>query len=413
MGKTVKKMNGLGWMSLVGAVIAASTIALPQAAKADVTLFEGNNDIPSVLAYLRVDGGLRFVSNVDAAQYKNNPALRGKTTTLVEAGGNDWGTSLGGVYGQLKFNDDLSGVYKIEYGFNAGDNTAVGFNRRAYAGVSSKTFGTLTAGRDMTLANDYIWALDPMGMESTSVASLVNGRNWDSAADQVRYTSPKWAGLTLGAQAQFGNGDNVFANGAQGASFKTVSGGWSAYAQYDFPIVTLEALYDTMQDPNGHYTNLFTSSKEATIGAIVNLKPVTLYLGWSNLQAPDAKESNIGGGATQLWGNGNSTFNSLYQAQYATTENMEWVGAAVQVTPKVIVRGAVYHANLNDSVGSASLYTAGFEYYFAKNFFYYATIGELTNSSRTDFGANVNVGTAQPIPGRDQMTGFTGFSMQF
>src|ERR1700686_3873121 len=163
MHKRASKYIGRAANARRGLLLATALagVSLPQISKADVTLYAGNGPVPSVIAYLRVDAGLRVVGNVDLAQYNGKIG----NTTLVQSAGNDWGTGIYGVYGASQLSPDLQGIYKIEGGFNAmngqfnGGNDSI-FNRRVFAGLDSLTYGTITFGKDLFIDND-IYNFDP------------------------------------------------------------------------------------------------------------------------------------------------------------------------------------------------------------------------------------------------------------
>ncbi|MDR3436710.1 hypothetical protein, partial [Telmatospirillum sp.] len=120
MSKVAFNMKRPGWWSLLGALGTVSAgLIIPQAAKADVTLYQGDGAVPSIIAYLRVDAGLRFDTDVDMSQYNGKKG----TGTVVQAAGNDWGTSMFGVHGTSVLSPDLSMVYRVESGFNATNGT--------------------------------------------------------------------------------------------------------------------------------------------------------------------------------------------------------------------------------------------------------------------------------------------------
>lgn len=373
------------------ALVAAG--CLGQAAHAEVTAYAGNNLVPSINVYARIDAGLRFVNNVDLSQYN------GKTgnSTLVQAAGNDWGCSMFGITGDLPLTPQTKAVYKLEAGFDATNGSFPGFNRRAYVGLSDDRFGTLLFGKDLFIDND-IWGYDPMGQENMSTSTLVYGRNWQGASDMVEYRSPTQYAVQLGLQASLNPSSSTQTTKYYGASL-----------QYSFHNLSLLGVYDVMQSPNG-YTNLYSASKEAIIGATYTLNPVELYAGYQILSAPDAGASNPNAVAVNSTANTGATYNP-YASVYATHASMSWLGAVWTVIPQVKVRGAWFHTSINDNVGHANLFTVGTEYYFRPNMFWYATVGEVVNSGHAEFAADI--GTAPPAPGHNQFSGYSGFSIAF
>lgn len=380
------------------ATAVAASVLVPYASKADVTLYNGSGPVPSIKVYVRVDAGVRLDTNVDLSQYNGNTG----STTLLQAGGNDWGTSMFGVYGSSQLTPSLAGVYKIESGFNAtngkfNSSTNSIFNRRAYVGLSNPTFGTITFGKDLFIDND-VYNFDPMIQENMSTSTLVYGRNWQGASDMVEYRSPNWSGLQIGAQASFGNGDTF-------ASTK-VSNMYGVSAEYDISRLSLYGIYDEIQNSKGQYTNIYSASREAIAGVKLDLSPVTAYGGFEQLSAPQGSKAE---GGTAISNPGASY--SPYPPVYATSAYMAWIGAAVQVTPALVLRGAWFHTSINQHGGSANLVTGGGEYSLSPNVLLYTTVGEVMNSGAADFSADIYAPPA--APGHSQFSGFSGVSIKF
>jgi predicted porin len=385
---------------------ALAGVALPQASKADVTLYAGNGPVPSVIAYLRVDAGLRAVGNVDLSQYNGNIGA----TTLVQSAGNDWGTSMFGVYGASQLTPDLQGIYKVESGFNAmngqfnGGNNSI-FNRRVFAGLDSLTFGTITFGKDLFIDND-VYNFDPMIQENMSTSTLVYGRNWGGASNMVQYRSPDLGGFKIAGQASFDNGNLNF-NGQQSLA-TTISTKAGVSAEYDISDLSLYAIYDGAQDQHGNYSNLYTASLEFIGGATLKLNPVTLYAGYENLSAPDGNKGTLAG-STAIVNPG--AIDTPYPSVFASHAQMTWLGAVWQATPKIAIRGAWFYTQINDHAGGANLFTAGGEYSLSKNLLLYATVGEVANRGAANFSADIYA--PPPKPGATQFTGFSGISISF
>lgn len=378
-------------------------------AHAEVTAYAGNNLIPSIQVYLRVDAGVQFVSNVDNQLYGNKT---GKTN-VFGGGGNSWGTSMFGVTGALPLTTDTKAIYKVESGFNTDDGSFNGgknqiFNRRAYVGLSDDRFGSLVAGKDLFINND-IWAWDPMVQETTSTATLVEGRNWPQVNDMVEYRSPSTYALKLGLQASFDPGANKDSTTSITTTSTHFSNAAGASLQYTLGNLNVLGVYDVMRGQHG-YTNLYTASKEAIVAATYNFNPVEVFVGYENLSAPQGSKADGGTAVndkTVIGGNNTNTATAVY----ATKANMAWLGAAWTVTPKITIRGAWYYTKVNDGVGHANLVTVGTEYYFRPNMFWYATVGEVMNSGETQFG--VTTQSTPPAAGKNQFTGYSGFSIAF
>lgn len=371
-----------------------------QNSKADLTLYSGNNYVPSLNMVVRIDGGFRFIKDANLNQYN---AKKG-SALLVQAAGNDWKPSLLGVEGGLPITPDLKMVYSAVAAFSTTNGNFPGFNHDAYIGLQDENYGTVLFGEDLFINND-IWAYDPMGQQNTSTSTLVYGRNWPIVKDMVEYRSPTWYGVKIGLQASFKDG-----NGDDGGSQSTrVSNQYGASVQYAINQLNLLAIYDEMKSDQG-YTNLYSSSKEAIFAATYNFNPVELYAGYELLSAPQAGAQNPN--ATPINSVDNTgAWQQYYPSVYATRASMTWLGAVWTVSPKLLIRSAWYYTALNQDAGHSNLFTVGTEYSFRPNILWYTTVGEVLNQGRVEFASNV--GTAPPAPGHNQFGGYSGLSISF
>lgn len=382
--------------------------AIP-AAHAELTAYSGNDLVPSIKVYVRIDAGGALTTGVDGTQYTNKTGKR----TIFQGAGNAWGTSMFGIEGALQLTQDTQAVYKLESGFNTSDGTFNGgkglFNRRAYAGFSDDRYGTLVAGKDLFINND-IWGWDPMLQETTSTATLVEGRSWPIVNSMIEYRSPETYALKLGLQASFDPTNNSLASPQVNTSTH-LSDAAGASLQYTLGNLNLLAIYDIMKSNSG-YTNVYNASKEVIAAAKYNFDPVEVFVGFENLNAPQGRQSNSNAVAVNdkgVTGANNQPVSSLLN--YATKANMTWLGAAWTVNPKLILRGAWYYTNVNGGVGHANLVTGGGEYYFRPNMFFYTTVGEIVNQGKSQL--SVETRNAPPAAGKSQFTAYSGVSIAF
>lgn len=346
-------------------------------AHAAITVYQGSDVAPSINFYVRVDAGLQMVTNA----YNS-----GKEGTLVNGGGNDWGTSMFGINGDWALDADTKAVYKLESGFNSQNADLNGegfFNRRAYVGLSNDEFGTVLIGKDLFIDND-IWGYDPMGQQNLSTATLVYGRSWNQVDQMVEYRSPSLAGLKVGAQVSFEkNSPNT-----QGAYSTRLSDVWGVDGQYNIGNLNVLAVYDVIKGYSG-YTSLYGDSKEAIFAANYTMGPVEGYGGYQILSAPQATSGGSHAG-------------------------MLWLGAAWTISPKVTVEGGWFHTKVNRGVGSADVYTAGMQYYFRPTVFWYGTVGEIVNKGQNNFNLAVDpTSYTAPAAGHNQFALYTGMSLGF
>jgi general bacterial porin, GBP family len=171
----------------------------------------------SVTLYGRVDAGVQRNEagiNVGTA---TSPIFRQESATSLDGGyanGNRWG-----LRGSESLGGDLSAVFTLESGFNidtggsAQGSAAVSnrlFGRQATLGLSSRSLGTLVAGRAGTFSSgtgslDFVSRFDPYetGWGINGIGSTFLSAGALRSDNVVAYVSPTWSGLRLGASYAF------------------------------------------------------------------------------------------------------------------------------------------------------------------------------------------------------------------
>ncbi|WP_254223733.1 porin [Burkholderia multivorans] len=162
----------------------------------------------------QVDSGITYISN--------------------KRGGSSWGTASGigsPTRWGLRGNEDLGGGYRAVFALESGFNVNTGaliktntlFDRQAYVGLDGP-LGTLTLGRQSDLMDDVairysnaFWNRSLYSFHAGNLDSLTNGYQIENA---VKYRSPDWYGVRVGALYGFAGSD------ASGHSA-------GAYATYD------------------------------------------------------------------------------------------------------------------------------------------------------------------------------------
>ncbi|MGF6963204.1 putative porin [Paraburkholderia sp. WC7.3g] len=134
----------------------------------------------------------------------------------------------------LKGSEDLGGgtktIFQLEEGFNSATGaqsvSGLAFNRQAWVGLTNAQFGTLTAGRGYTsyytLLSPYsptTWLTGAYGAHPGDIDSLDTTFRVNN---QLVYTSPSFAGLTVSGSYALGGNPGSFAAGQT----------WSVAAQY-------------------------------------------------------------------------------------------------------------------------------------------------------------------------------------
>ena len=146
---------------------------------------------------------------VDAAMvYSSNQ--NGGSNVYMRSGNQQ--SSRLGFRGTEDLGNDSQVVYVLEAGFNLDDGTSSQsgslFNRQAYVGLSNKSAGTLTVGRQYT---SYYMFVGPIGqVGAVTGATGAHPGDYDGLDVTVRsnnaisYVSPTWNGLQAGASVAAG-----------------------------------------------------------------------------------------------------------------------------------------------------------------------------------------------------------------
>ncbi|MBP0624798.1 porin [Cupriavidus consociatus] len=325
----------------------------------------------SVTLYGRLVGGVGYLNKI---------AQPGGDTADTFRYAPNWGTSWWGLRAQEDLGGGLSAVMNLESGFStdAGSTGTSLFNRYAYVGVASKTFGALWLGRAMGLPDSEISALDPMGYQNTSLATLANGRIWGSRANTVTYNSPSWGGFSF--RGQFG------LNGTAGQfnSGKQIGGSVS----YQNGPLVVKGVYEEIRDADGGFNSLYTASRLYATGVVYQVGDVKMYGGYA------------------LTRSGGNTVATADNPTAANKQELYWLGANYQATPALQLIGGVYRANRNNSGGNGTLLAVGANYYFSKRTMFYATVGHVMNGGNAAFTSEA--GDNRPLQGSAQQGVYTG-----
>jgi len=128
-------------------------------------------------------------------------------------------SSRWGLKGAEDLSADLKAVFQLENGF-AATTGALGnggreFGRRALVGFSSKTFGTVTLGRQVDPLVDLVLPLQGNSLIGiyTSPGDVDNADNSARFSNTIKWISPNWSGLTAAAMYGVGGVAGSISNG--------------------------------------------------------------------------------------------------------------------------------------------------------------------------------------------------------
>lgn len=148
----------------------------------------------SVTLYGIVDTGMLFNNNVKGLhQY-----------ALSQGTSSRWG-----MKGTEDLGGGLSAIFNLESGFTSGTGTlsqgGLLFGRKAFVGLNSKDWGTVTAGHQYSVSNDLTaafasgadWAATGLSY-GTRASDVDNVDTSNRIQNSIKYTSPNYNGLQAG-----------------------------------------------------------------------------------------------------------------------------------------------------------------------------------------------------------------------
>lgn len=334
----------------------------------------------SVTMYGRVSSGLDYVNNVAVAD--------GTSKNQLRFGSNQFGISWWGLKGYEDLGGGLRATFNLESMFTLGQgqlpDSSTLFNRFAYVGLSSTTYGDLWLGRVMALTDETGYYLDPFGEGQIGIGNLAKGRAWGSRANTVTYNSRNYGGLSFRLQTGLGNQAANFRGGRQ----------YSASAQYSLGDLNAYAVYEEVRDSKGKFSSLYSASKEYMIGATYQIDALKIY-----------------GGFQQLYSSGADTVADSLNPAGATRSQQEWIAASYRLTPALAFQAGWFHANVNHGGGSGNLAVLGAVYSLSKRTSLYATVAGMFNGGKAAFPVETN--DSAPLPGHNQQGGYFGMIQYF
>jgi predicted porin len=292
-----------------------------------------------------------------------------------------------GIKGIEPLTDDLSAVFNAEMGFNPtsgkisdalqsmvnnngkplnqqsvnGDGSRAGqvFNGPAFLGLSSKTFGTLTAGRQNSVLIDDINKYDPQGgsyafsVIGFSGAAGGMGNTQDVRLDDALKYNYTHDWLRVAALYQFGHtGDS--GNGRDAAQFDVGFdyAGFSVDGFYGYKnsAVGASALsaaqLATAGVPHDSLAATISDTEAYALMASYTLGPVKFSGGYDHITYSNPDHPLQAG----FSGLGSYDFSFVNNNAYPFDKKLQvsWFGAKYTITKEWSLTGAVYHYDQND-----------------------------------------------------------------
>jgi predicted porin len=375
-----------------------------KAAPSDSLTFAG------ITIYGTVDIGVEYVSHGAPLSQLWSPGLPSfiqnfSNHSILSVNGNGLSQSKLGISGVESLHvGDFNGIFRLETGFNpwsgrlvdgpgslaldngkaaavkisAGDSSRAGqaFNGVAFAGVSSKTFGTLTFGRQNGLMLDMLTKYDPQLQAQAFSPIALSGTSGglgdtqsnrlDNSLKYVLQMGPARVGYIhgFGSDGYVPQNSNEFSVGADFAGFSIdalyglVHGEVAAASLSAANITALNAatplpawsmsntLGATISDNTGYSLQMSYNAKDYF--------PIKFYAGWERIKYNNPSHTIPGGsidiGGYQLGASnatnpdiGNIVNNAAFNIQKIF--QISWVGARWSVTPDFDLTAAGYGYN--------------------------------------------------------------------
>ena len=305
---------------------------------------------------------------VDAGILINNNVKGGHEYALAQAASSRWG-----LKGTEDLGGGLSAIFVLQSGYATGTGVlgqgGLEFGQKAFVGLSSKQFGTLTAGRQYSVSNDFTasfasgadWAAS--GLNYGSRASDVDNVNTSNRIqNSIKYESPNYNGLQVGMLYSLGGVAGDFSrNSIIDAAIGYTNGPISLGAGYSFikdPYYSFFGNQGNSSSPTSAATGANDNMNNKIFGGYASagseqiivaggsyaIGPATVGVLYSNTQFQNLGTVHaVGSISAPNYLGGTATFNSGE------------INLKYQVTPALLLGGAyIYtHNSGADNLGSA------------------------------------------------------------
>jgi len=323
--------------------VALSSLAIAMLAAASAAHAQS-----SVTLYGIIDVGIGYTHNTAVTPSASNNS--GNASTQV---GFNNGTLSGSRWG-LKGTEDLGGglstIFQLENGFSpttgAFSSAGVEFNRQAYVGLSSNTYGTVTFGRQYDPTVDMVQPLTEDNYFGSIFGTPGDVDNYDNnfrVSNTIKYVSPTFNGLQFeGIYGLGGVAGSVSAGQSYGAGVSYTNGGLGLAAAYFVAKTSSQTSFTSTTDNStfGSVVNSgFIQSNSLAIGRVGGqyaFGPFTAGASYSNTRYKPVSAFVAGNTKTEEFNSGAVFLN--YNVTPAAL-----VGIGYNLTRSSGVSGATYH----------------------------------------------------------------------
>ena len=283
-----------------------------------------------------------------------------------------------GFKGTEDLGSGLSALFLLESGFSVdnGQQDVAGslFNRQAYVGLSSKTTGTLTLGRQYTpWYNTLSKVADPFAAGYSGSAKNLFPSN-TRTSNTVLYTSPSYNGF---------DGDVAYTFGENAASNRIGRKIGASVGYSNGPLNARLAYNNTSNDTATVET---ASGRNWLAAANYDFAVAKAYVAYGVNK----------GLSSAIRNNGNADSFSYVEAAPSTDSTTALIGATVPMGPAGTVMASYIHVNdKNAANADANQFALGYSYALSKRTSTYASYAKISNKNNAGYtvGNNSNVGT--------------------
>jgi Outer membrane protein (porin) len=301
---------------------------------------------------------------IDAGFLVNNNVGGSRLYALSQAN-----SSRFGLKGAEDLGGGLQAIFDIENGFSSSTG-ALGqggliFGRKAYVGLNSATWGTLTAGRQYSVSNDFTsafasgadWAASGLSY-GTRAADVDNVDTTNRIQNAVKYETPIFGGFQFGGLYSLGGqAGSVTKNEVIDVSASYTNGPVKVGAGYTFVKDPYYATYGDQGNSSASATGTNDNINNKIYGGYASagsqqiivaggsyaLGPATIGVLYSNAQFGNLGTVAAGGAiSAPKYSSGTATFNSGE------------VNVKYQLTPAVLLAGAYIYTHNSGAEGYGS-----------------------------------------------------------
>lgn len=313
----------------------------------------------SVTIYGSFDGGIRNLSNVNAAG----------DDRLTMGSNGTYNSNRIGFKGVEDLGGGLNAHFNLETGFNSGTgafDTAANtlFNRTASVGIGG-AFGSVDLGRQYTVAFKTIGAYDPFNYKYTGIIPLATQGGLTRLNNDIQYTGT-FGAITARAEYALGEVAGSTGNGAAKAIGAT----------YDDGALTIGGAYTDRKTVTGLNDDNWTAGAAYKFGAF-----------------------RVSGGyarnETQVIGAADNDTNNA------------WVGASFDITPALALTAGYYQTKYESGsteTGKRKLAIIGATYALSKRTNFYA---DIDNARYSGNAAGNGPSQAAGVAGQTRQTGIS------